>query len=876
MTLSGILTIDWLEPVMKINNKQYSSFDLISTLKNMSAITEIVTSITPDIERKKFGYFPSSSLADFERLVSRLDDARMPVIGYLFSKSVLREIENELRQKFEYSSEKLLSKQHIVLNRIANDLRTLHSNLTKNSITDISLKDAAFFITVRGYSLDPKIIETGLTAIDLICKALKKYPEEFLSLGIHINDFSSLRKGETIQRINEICLHISEIKKLEAQFLSIPELDYTAQLSELEYLQTQRLANTLDESVVRFANEKKNQAQKIKDIITKKQLFPKDLFKELQAAFPVMIAGIREYAEYIPLEKNLFDLIIIDEASQVSIAQALPAFIRGKKIIVLGDRNQFSNVKTERASIAINQSYKAQVIEQYKKQEKPDISQLNQINLFDIKTSVLQFVERISNYRIMLRKHFRGYPELIGFSSKYFYNNQLQAVKIRGRAIDQVIEFLQVFPDFDVVRNTNTAEANAIVKLLQDYFSEENAPECCIITPHSEQQKYISKIVNALPIAVELIDKLNLKIFTFDTCQGEEREIVIYSMVATETADRLNYIFAKELIGSDDVEESLRLQRLNVGFSRAKEKIIIVHSKSLDRFKGGIGIALNHYWNVLERSRDTPNVEDLDQSSPMERKVLGWLQQLPVLDELSEQVELDAQFELGSYLKQIDPNYSYPKYRVDFLLKVTGLRKSIQIIIEYDGFKEHFTDQEKVQKYNYEHYMRTEDVERQKILESYGYKFIRINRFNLGKDPIDTLDKRIRSLIKDVDVEYSPPLLIEEYKNLQSDLQKGDAKVCPECNHVRAKQMYFDSQLQNGKGGFGRICMECKGISATDLKNKGLSNNAQSMSVGKRIYLHCPFSQKDECKKLGGRWDPIRKLWYVNEGLDLTSFNRWL
>jgi very-short-patch-repair endonuclease len=260
----------------------------------------------------------------------------------------------------------------------------------------------------------------------------------------------------------------------------------------------------------------------------------------------------------------------------------------------------------------------------------------------------------------------------------------------------------------------------------------------------------------------------------------------------------------------------------------------------------------------------------------MERKVLNWLQQLPVLDELSEQVELDAQFELGAYLKQIDPAYSYPKYKVDFLLKIAGKRKSMQIIIEYDGFKEHFTDQDEVHEYNYEHYMRSEDVERQKILESYGYKFLRINRFNLGKDPIATLDKRIRALIADMDLEYSPPDFIEEHIDRINDLERGEAKVCPECNHIRSKQMYFDPQLQNGKGGIGRICMECKGVSAKELRSKVTSNISPINLAGKRIYLRCPFSQKDECKKLGGRWDPIRKLWYVNEGADLTAFQRWL
>ena len=52
-----------------------------------------------------------------------------------------------------------------------------------------------------------------------------------------------------------------------------------------------------------------------------------------------MIAGLRDYAEFIPLERETFDLVIIDEASQVSITQALPAIIRAKKVLVLRDRH---------------------------------------------------------------------------------------------------------------------------------------------------------------------------------------------------------------------------------------------------------------------------------------------------------------------------------------------------------------------------------------------------------------------------------------------------------------------------------------------------------------------------------------------------------
>ena len=61
----------------------------------------------------------------------------------------------------------------------------------------------------------------------------------------------------------------------------------------------------------------------------------KELFSDLKNAFPCIIANIRTYSDFIPLEYEMFDLVIIDEASQVSIAQALPAIFRAKKVIVL-------------------------------------------------------------------------------------------------------------------------------------------------------------------------------------------------------------------------------------------------------------------------------------------------------------------------------------------------------------------------------------------------------------------------------------------------------------------------------------------------------------------------------------------------------------
>lgn len=43
-----------------------------------------------------------------------------------------------------------------------------------------------------------------------------------------------------------------------------------------------------------------------------------------------------------------------------------------------------------------------------------------------------------------------------------------------------------------------------------------------------------------------------------------------------------------------------------------------------------------------------------------------------------------------------------------------------------------------------------------------------------------------------------------------------------------------------------------------------------------RVYLNCPFDEKDEAKALGARWDPQKKRWYIQDVKDLSAFARWL
>lgn len=592
--------------------------------------------------------------------------------------------------------------------------------------------------------------------IDFILRMKENYPNfaKKIKLNIsteNVNESSSILSDYADREIEEYSKHKMLQLKIEEQFNAQSKDIFSNSINEIEHLTTMRMTYFLDKSITEYTEDCANEVQTLKNIVRRKQKFPKDLFENLKKAFPCILAGIRDYAEFIPLEKNLFDLVIIDEASQVSIAQALPALVRGRQIIVLGDDKQFSNVKANNASKVTNQELRTKVQDAFLEERLGGLDTNKNGWLakvkenFDIKNSILKFSRFIRNYECQLKKHFRCYPEIISYSDKYFYDNTLQCMKIRGKQIDEVIKIEVIDHDgkFDKKRNTNELEVRYIIAKLQELQRKNINHSLGIITPHTAQAKFLYNEINNLPERDWLFGECKLKIMTFDSCQGEEKDYIFYSMVATREKDRLSYIFLKDFSSiSDEEDGTTKSQRMNVGFSRAKECIHFVLSKPVEEFRGEIKNAMLHYQNELKNGKKKEGVvKKFD--SKMEYKIDEIFHKTKFYKDHKETIEFIPQFELGKYLKQLNKNYSHPNYRVDFLLLFDGLN----IVIEYDGFKEHFTDTE-ANEFNYEYYMKEDDVYRQKVLEGYGYKFLRINRFNIGHNPIETLDNRLQNLVK--------------------------------------------------------------------------------------------------------------------------------
>jgi very-short-patch-repair endonuclease len=280
----------------------------------------------------------------------------------------------------------------------------------------------------------------------------------------------------------------------------------------------------------------------------------------------------------------------------------------------------------------------------------------------------------------------------------------------------------------------------------------------------------------------------------------------------------LNYIFPKILdknTSEDEIDGKLRFQRLNVGFSRGKEKLVFVLSKPIEEFGGSIAHALRHYKRQLELANKPPDPTETDPSSPMEPKLLEWIQQTSFYSARSKSIEIIPQFEIGKYLKSLDSSYVHPIYKVDFLLRIKTKSEVFQVILEYDGFEHHFIDTDQVNAMNWRSYLTPEDVERECILEGYGYKMLRINRFNLGNDPVSTLDNRLMDLLKELDGDFESETIIEiqreSKKNIQG-LKDGTHKECSKCKQIRPKEDFYDSSL---KTKYGNHCKSCKSRSSS-------------------------------------------------------------
>ena len=294
--------------------------------------------------------------------------------------------------------------------------------------------------------------------------------------------------------------------------------------------------------------------------------------------FPCWLLSPENVSNLLPLTKNLFDVVIFDEASQVFIESTIPTIYRGKNIVVAGDAKQL------RPSATFMKRYLGadpESIDDYSVQAALEVE-----SLLDLAVARYQSANLTYHYRSRSQ-------ELIDFSNSAFYSSGLQiAPNISGNKDNPPIERFLVPGKW--VERTNPVEAERIVELLKDISRKrKNNESIGIITFNSDQQGCIADAIDREArrdtefrafiggerCRMDNGEDTSLFIKNLENVQGDERDIIIFSIgYAPNDQGRLYTNF-----GSLSAEGGEN--RLNVAITRAKSKIYVVTSIEPEELK---------------------------------------------------------------------------------------------------------------------------------------------------------------------------------------------------------------------------------------------------------------------------------------------------
>lgn len=552
---------------------------------------------------------------------------------------------------------------------------------------------------------------------------------------------------------------------------------------------TQKLLEHQNDERLKKLNQHVNEIAQIKQRYDNGRRLSEEQTKLLLENISVIIAEPEMISKYLPMTEELIDMLIIDEASQVSIADSISVMLRAKQVIVFGDEYQYGAVSAQNVSTKYSSAYFKEIIDAYKDDynvdvseqaeqnllkdllkdqteddpiqqvyEKPNIDQgtIDWLKTFDIRTSTLSFTKAIANYSTSLKEHFRSFPEIIDYSNEVFYRPaQMELVvnRIRTQPITQTLIFEHIETKGKTGANVNLDEiifiADDIKKRLENGFKGSIG----VITSFREQQQRLEEYLREHFNYRQLQKDHDLAVWFVRDVQGEERDIVYYSFVEDKKLGNADLKSIYPVVGGvADSPRSIKMQQLNVGFSRAKDTMVFVHSMPIGEYSSTrLGDALKFYQDSLAETEKSDHfIADTSIfDSPQEEYLYKTILQTDFYAKHKEHLHIVPQFEIGKYLKA-EYAAQIPKYRTDFLLTYTKDGAQQSALMEYDGVEFHYKNPSEVTAHKLSQEFTEYDIARQLELESYGYRFIRINKFTLrpdspGKSDADMLSEILQN-----------------------------------------------------------------------------------------------------------------------------------
>jgi len=286
------------------------------------------------------------------------------------------------------------------------------------------------------------------------------------------------------------------------------------------------------------------------------EIFSELSFSQILKTFPIWLCKLSDLFEVLPLEKNLFDLLIIDEASQVDLASVMPALQRAKSVVVIGDQNQLRHFSF------VSQNQQDSLV------RKNSLSDTAKNDLLDYKgASILDvcFNQLVSNEQVVfLDEHFRGNRQLMAYSNKQFYADRLKVMKSLPIHDYQSLFIEQIVGERSP-QGINEVEIDRVIdhvrKLNKSILTNEAVASIGILSPFRKQTERIRERIES-ELDPKILEEHRILVGTPYAFQGNERDIMLVSWAIDDSTHHsaLRYINNPQVF--------------NVAITRAKRKMI--------------------------------------------------------------------------------------------------------------------------------------------------------------------------------------------------------------------------------------------------------------------------------------------------------------
>lgn len=286
----------------------------------------------------------------------------------------------------------------------------------------------------------------------------------------------------------------------------------------------------------------------------------------LKSLLPVSAITSLSARRRLPFKEAVYDLLIIDEASQCDIASMIPLMMRSKRVAVIGDKQQLNHIclLSKQTDLSLIMANNIEARWSYRSS-----------SIYDLAESMTD-AENI----IQLRDHHRSFLDIIQFSNQEFYDNTLRIATDyshlqspnNGKPVCGMqwmnVKGNTVRPDTGGAYNLKEAE-NVIRILRRLAVDLEFDGSIGVTTPFHLQAEIITK---ALERDADLRNHLELHnqilIDTVHKFQGDERDVIVFSPVVSDGTKSQSLMFLKSTGNL-----------FNVAITRARSLLVTVGNK---------------------------------------------------------------------------------------------------------------------------------------------------------------------------------------------------------------------------------------------------------------------------------------------------------